>query len=184
MSSSYLRSVLTAGLLAAAVTSSAAQSVAQDSAALATYRNERHGFSFSYPAAQFIALPSPTEDGRQFVSKDGTARLLVGTLPNFDNKNLRDYRTFVLNESYPGAKVDYAPLRGTWFVVSGIHNGMAFYQRVNFACGSRNINSWAAVFPEGQKAVYEPIIEQVHRDNRLGTGNCNQRLTNADRRTP
>lgn len=181
---SYLRPLLTAGLLAAAVTSSAGQSVAQDRGTLATYRNERHGFSLSYPAAQFIALPSPTEDGRQFVSKDGSARLLVGTLPNFDNKNLRDYRTFVLNESYPGAKVDYAPLRDTWFVVSGIHNGMAFYQRVNFACGNRNINSWAVVFPEGQRVVYEPIIEQVHRDYRLGTGNCNQRLTNADRRTP
>jgi len=184
MTRSFARPLLIAGLLAGTMALSVSQSVAQESGALATYRNERHGFTLSYPAAQFIALPSPTEDGRQFVSKDGGARLLVGTLPNFDNKNLRDYRTFVLNESYPGAKVDYAPLRDNWFVVSGIHNGMAFYQRVNFACGKRNINSWAVVFPEGQKAVYEPIIEQVHRDYRLGNGNCNQRVTNADRRTP
>lgn len=167
------RPLLIVGLLTGTWTLLVSASIAQESGGIATYRNERHGFSLSYPAAQFIALPSPTEDGRQFVSKDGTARLLVGTLPNFDNKNLRDYRTFVLNESYPGAKVDYAPLRDTWFVVSGIHNGMAFYQRVNFACGNRNINSWAVVFPEGQKAVYEPIIEQVHRDYRLGHGNCN-----------
>lgn len=184
MTRPFARLLFVAGLLVGPMALSVSQSVAQDSGALATYRNERHGFTLNYPAQQFIALPSPTDDGRQFVSKDGSARLLVGTLPNFDNKNLRDYRTFVLNESYPGAKVDYAPLRGTWFVVSGIHNGMAFYQRVNFACGNRSINSWAVIFPEGQKAVYEPIIEQVHRDYRLGTGNCNQRLTNADRRTP
>ncbi len=113
MTRSSARPLLIAGLLMATLALPAAQSVAQDSGGIATYRNERHGFSLSYPAGQFIALPSATEDGRQFVSKDGSARLLVGTLPNFDNKNLRDYRTFVLNESYPGAKVDYAPLRDT-----------------------------------------------------------------------
>lgn len=184
MTRSLSRPLMIASLLASTVTSAATPSVAQDAAGLATYRNERHGYTLSYPTAQFIALPSATEDGRQFLSKDGTARLLVGTLPNFDNKNQRDYRAFVLNESYPGAKVDYAPARDNWFVVSGTRNGMAFYQRVNFACGGRAINSWAMIFPEGQKAVYEPIIEQVHRDYRLGTGNCSQRVTNADRRAP
>lgn len=173
MTPTSTRPLLIAGLLMATLALPTARSVAQDSGGLATYRNERHGFSLSYPAGQFIALPSATEDGRQFVSKDGSARLLVGTLSNFDNKTLRDYRTFVLNESYPGAKVDYAPLRGRWFVISGIRNGMVFYQRVNFTCGNRNINSWAVVFPEAQKAVYEPIIDQIHRDYRLGNGNCN-----------
>jgi hypothetical protein len=158
--------------------------VAQDGGGLATYRNERHGFALSYPAAQFIALPSATEDGRQFVSKDGSARLLVGTLPNFDNKTLREYRAFALTASFPGAKVDYAPVRDTWFVVSGVRNGLAFYQRVNFTCGGRGINSWAMTFPEDQKAVYEPIIEQVHRDYRLGKANCSQHLTSADGRAP
>ena len=172
MTRSSTRPLLIAGLSSGTWALLAVAAAAQDSGGLATYRNERHGFSLSYPAAQFIALPSATEDGRQFVSKDGSARLLVGTLPNFDNKNLRDYRSFVLNESYPGAKVDYAPLRDTWFVVSGIRNGMVFYQRVNFTCGNRSINSWAVVFPEAQKAVYEPIIDQIHRDYRLGNGNC------------
>lgn len=178
------RPLLVAVLLATTISHSTLPSLAQDAGGLATYRNERHGFALAYPAAQLIALPSATEDGRQFVSKDGSARLLVGTLANFDNKNIGDYRTFVLNESYPGAKVDYAPVRDTWFVVSGVRNGMAFYQRVNFTCGGRTINSWAVVFPEGQKAVYEPIIDQVHRDYKLGTGNCSQRVTSADRRTP
>jgi hypothetical protein len=184
MTRSIARPLLIAGLLIGTWALPASQSVAQDGGGLATYRNERHGFSLSYPARQFIALPSATEDGRQFVSKDGSARLLAGTLPNFDNKTLRDYRVFVLSESYPGAKVDYAPVRDTWFVVSGIRNGNVFYQRVNFTCGGRTINSWAVVFPETQKAVYEPVIEQIHRDYRLGSGNCSQRTTNADRRTP
>jgi hypothetical protein len=172
---------LMAGLLAAAtalpVAYSAAQ--AQDGTALDTYRNERHGYALSYPAAQFVALPSATEDGRQFISKDGSARLLVGTLPNFDNKSLRAYRDFTLSASYPGAKVDYAPVRDTWFVLSGIHLGMVFYQRVNFTCGGRAINSWAMVYPEAQKAVYDPVVELIHRNYRPGGGNCSQRMTSA-----
>jgi hypothetical protein len=184
MTHPLVRKSLLATPLAAMIALSVTPSVAQKGSALATYRNERHGFSLSYPAAQFTALPAATEDGRQFVSKDGSARLLVGTLPNFDGKSLRDYRTFVLNETYPGARIDYAPVRDTWFVVSGTRSGMVFYQRVNFACSGRTINSWAMVFPEAQKAVYEPVIEQVHRDYRLGNGNCNPRVTGMDRKAP
>jgi hypothetical protein len=147
---------------------------AQDEGGLATYTNDRHGFALSYPAARFIAFPPATADGRQFVSKDGEARLLVGTLANFDGKSLKGYRAFLLNESYPGARIDYAPVRSTWFVVSGVKSDgtTAFYQRVNFVCGGRRINSWLVIFPDAEKAVYSPVIEQVHRDYRLGDGNC------------
>jgi hypothetical protein len=71
-----------------------------------------------------------------------------------------------------GAAIDYAPLREKWFVLSGVRNGTAFYQRVTFSCGGRKINSWAMLFPEGQKAIYEPIIEQVHRSFSVSDRNC------------
>jgi hypothetical protein len=185
MTRAFARPLLLAGLLlgtTGVIAQASAQASAQDRGGLATYKNERHGYTLAYPSAQFIALPTPNEDGRQFVSKDGKARLLVGTLANFDGKNLAAYRSFVLSESYPGAKVDYAPVRDTWFVVSGTRNGTAFYQRVNFACGGRAINSWIVLFPEGEKAVYEPIIEQVHRDYRPGPGACTQRVTGVETR--
>jgi hypothetical protein len=150
----------------------AAPATAQDAAGYSVYRNERHGFTLSYPTAQFIALPAATEDARLFVSNDDKARLLVGTLDNTDRKSLAEYRAFVLRESYPGATIDYAPVRDIWFVVSGVRNGTAFYQRVTFSCGGRKINSWALLFPEAQKAVYEPMIEQVHRSYRVTDRNC------------
>jgi hypothetical protein len=167
-------------LLAAGICSAAGAAMAQDNGALGTYRNDRHGFTLSYPTERFLPLPVATEDGRQFVSKDGKARLLVGTIANFDGKSLRDYRAFVLNESYSGAEVTYAPVRDTWFVVSGIRNDMIFYQRVNFVCGGRAINSWAMLFPASEKATYAPIVDQVHKAYSLGNGNCGQRLTSAD----
>jgi hypothetical protein len=138
-----------------------------------TYRNDRYGFTLKYPSSQFIALPVATEDGRQFVSTDGKARLLAGTVANVDNRGLKSYREFLIRETYAGADITYAPVRGTWFVLSGIKkDGTLFYQRVNFLCGGRSINSWAMLFPAADKPIFQPVIEAVHRDYRAGSGNC------------
>lgn len=169
---SLTRPLLFAGLIAAAAGLSAAAGMAQERGDLATYRNDRHNFSLSYPAAQFVALPAATDDGRIFVSQDGNARLLVGALPNLDGRSLRAYRDFVLGASYPGAEVDYAPVRDTWFVLSGVHNGKMFYQRVTFSCGGRLIKSWALLYPPAERAVYDRIVEQVARTFRSSDGNC------------
>jgi hypothetical protein len=41
-------------------------------------------------------------------------------------------------------------------------------------CGGRAINSWAVIFPFDEEYVYSTIIEQVHKDYRLGNGNCDK----------
>ena len=140
--------------------------------ALATYRNERHGFTVSYPTAQFIALPAATEDARLFVSNDDKARLLVGTLENTDNKTVAQYQAVPAARELCRRDRRLRAVRDKWFVLSGVRNGTAFYQRVSFSCGGRKIDSWAMLFPEAQKATYEPIIEQVHRSYRVSDRNC------------
>jgi len=180
MTRTFARSLIIAGLVAGTI-GLIGEAAAQDKGGLTTYKNDKHGFTLSYPTAQFIAFPAATPDGTQFVSKDGKARLLVGTLANFDGKKLADYRNFVLTENYPGANVTYAPVRDTWFVLSGVAKDgtTAFYQRVNFACGGKSINSWTVIFPDAdKKAVYAPIIDQIHRDYRLGDGNCGKLSAN------
>jgi hypothetical protein len=174
MSHTFTRLTLLGGLAAAAVALNGTVASAEDRPGFDTYTNARHGFSLTYPTVEFTALPKATPDGFQAVSKDGKARLLAGTIANFDGKTLAEYRAFLLNASYPGATIDYAPVRDTWFVVSGVKaDGVtAFYQRVNFVCGGRNINSWAVLFPYDEEYVYSNIIEQLHKDYRLGTGNC------------
>jgi hypothetical protein len=149
---------------------SALAAAAQD---FATYRNERHGFSLSYPATTFTPQPPPAnEAGRVFLSRDGNARLLAGALPNAEGLNLRDYRNFVLQQSYPGAAIDYAPMRDNWFVLSGTRDGVMFYERVTFTCGGRLINSWAMLYPAAERRLYDRIVEQVARSYRAGEGNC------------
>jgi len=150
----------------------AVAAAAQD---IATYRNDRHGFSLSYPAGTFTPQPqSPPagDDGRVFLSRDGNARLLAGALPNADGMNLRDYRSLVLQQSYPGAAIDYAPMRDNWFVLSGIRDGVMFYERVTFTCGGRRINSWAMLYPAAERRLYDRIVEQVARSYRAGESNC------------
>jgi hypothetical protein len=173
--------LLLAGSLAAATLGLAGASASAQGniAKYDTHDNARHGFSLTYPADRFLALPQATPDGFQAVSKDGNARLLVGTIANYDGKSLSEYRTFLINTAYPGAKIDYAPVRDTWFVVSGVRKDgiTAFYQRVNFVCGGRNINSWAVIFPYAEEPIYSKIIEQVHRDYAVGDGNCAKTTT-------
>ena len=161
---------LTRLLLSAAVLSlSALAASAQD---FATYRNERHGFSLRYPAGTFAAQPPPNDNGRIFLSQDGNARLLAGALPNADGMNLLAYRSLVLKQSYPGAAIDYAPVRDNWFVLSGIRDGVMFYERVTFTCGGRLINSWAMLYPAADRQLYDRIVEQVARTYRPGAASC------------
>jgi hypothetical protein len=161
---------LMAGLVGLSTGLGAAQ---QQQGPLATYRNERYGFSFDYPSGLFAPeRPADTVDGNVFVSPDGNARLLAGALPNTEGINLREYRALVLQRSYPDAAIDYAPVRGSWFVLSGTRDGQMFYERVTFTCGGRLINSWAMLYPVSERQIYDRIVEQVAKSYRAGTASC------------
>ena len=169
-----VRSLLVAALLAgiAGVTAvrPLAQALAQEETA--TYLNKRYGFTLSYPTAHFRPQEPLSEDGRVWVSRDGNARLLAGALPNADGMTLEEYRKIVIERSYPGASIDYAPMRDTWFVLSGTRDGTMFYERVTFTCDGRVINSWAMLYPQGERKVYDRIVERVARSYRAGVRNC------------
>ena len=139
---------------------------------IATYRNPLYGFSISYPTAHFTPQEPLAAEGRVWVSADGSAKLLAGGLPNEGGLSLREYRELVLRESYQGAEVDYAPVRDTWFVLSGVRDGTIFYERVTFTCGGRVINSWALLYPQAERRRYDRVVEQVARSYRAGAGNC------------
>jgi hypothetical protein len=169
-----VRPLLVAALLAAVSGVAAVRPLAQapGQEETATYLNNRYGFTLSYPTARFRPQEPLSEDGRVWVSHDGNARLLVGALPNADGMKLQDYRKFVMERSYPGASIAYAPVRETWFVLSGTRDGTMFYERVTFTCGGRLINSWAMLYPEGERRIYDRIVERVARSYRAGTRNC------------
>jgi hypothetical protein len=145
-------------------------------AGLVTYENDRHGFALTYPKAQFLALPPASPDVFQAVSKDGKARLQASTIANFDGKSLGGYRSFLLDASYPGAKLGDAPMLGRGFTLAGVKGDgtTAFYHRVGFTCGWGKINSWSLLYPAAEQATYAKIVEQVDRDYMPGDGNCDR----------
>jgi hypothetical protein len=145
----------------------------------ATLQNQRHGFLIAYPVEVFQQKTNPTTDeGRVLYSPDGKAQLLVGAFANDGQMSLRAYREFLLQESYAGAKLDYAPVRDRWFVLSGTLGDREFYERVSFTCGGRLINSWAMVYPispEAENRFYDRVVEAIARTYSPGggrSGNC------------
>lgn len=123
---------------------------------------ERYGAKLAYPKDLFAPRYSrPDQEGLVLVSRDGRARLGSVTFENEDGWSLLHYRRHLLETNYAGAVLDYAPIRRTWFVVSGRRNGMHFYERVSFTCQGRLINSWALVYPDSERDVYDRIVEAV-----------------------
>jgi hypothetical protein len=137
----------------------------------ATVLNERHGFAIAYPDVIFEQREAPkTDEGQVFVSKDGKAKLLVGAFENADHQSLEDYRKYLISDQYAGAKIDYAPVKQRWFVLSGDRNGETFYQRVSFTCGGKLINSWAMLYPTTERKTYDRVVEAVARTYTPGAG--------------
>lgn len=137
----------------------------------ATIKNERHGYAIAYPIDVFEQRETPkSEDGRVLYSKDGKAKLLFGAFDNTENNSLEEYRRFLLSEQYAGAKIDYAPVRKRWFVLSGTQGEEMFYQRVSFTCGGRLINSWAMLYPVAERKMYDRVVEAVARSFTPGAG--------------
>jgi hypothetical protein len=168
---------LTAAVIGLAIVTSAAQAATDRAGAVggwAAFRDDAHGFRISYPAAVFTLLHERadvgSEDGLALISRDGRARLLAESFWNEARESLSEYRARVLTEIYPGARLDYAPTRDTWFVVSGIKDGLMFYHRTSFTCGGRMVSSWAMAYPLAERAVYDRIVEGIARRYRAGRG--------------
>src|SRR4051812_3112314 len=80
------------------------------------YQNERFGLRLLYPADAF--RPEKTSeggDGQVFTSDDGSAKLLVGALPNEARQSPAQYQAYVASHSYSGFHVQYRPLGQSWF---------------------------------------------------------------------
>jgi len=141
-----------------------------------TVQSERYGFSIAYPKQVFEPNQAGlSEEGQVLVSRDGNARLIVGTFQNEGDATLMDYRQQLLEENYAGAVLDYAPVKDKWFIISGTREGMHFYERVSFTCGGRLINSWAMLYPSAEKKFYDRVVEAVSRTYTPGAGtdgNC------------
>ena len=144
----------------------------------ATIYNKRFGFQIAYPANILFPTTSPAgEDGRILKSADGRAKYLVATFKIGEGLTPDAYRQFLLSDIYAHTKIDYAPQKGRWFVLSGQKGNETFYERVTFSCGGKLINSWALRYPTSERHLYDRVVEAVSKTYTAGSGedgNCGE----------
>jgi hypothetical protein len=148
-----------------------AQRTVTETQGWSTYRNDRFGFQLSYPGGLFQPQETPNADsGALWTSTDGGARLIATAAPNETGMTLEAYRDFVMAETYADARFGYAPVKDTWFVLSGQKGDMMFYERITFVCQGRFIYGWQVNYPASQRRKFEAIIEAMHRSYKPGRG--------------
>jgi serine/threonine-protein kinase len=131
-----------------------------------TYRNDRFAYSLSYPAQLFTTeKASPSRSDQVLWSSEAGARLVVAAQPR-SGETIASYRRSIIESRYPSATFDYAPVRDTWFVLSGTRGQEMFYERVSFACGGDAILSWQMTYRTADRKRFDPIVEEIHRKYR------------------
>lgn len=159
------------GLAVLAIAIATAVWAASNSSGWTSYRNERYGFALSVPGAVFVPGEARNkEQGALWIGRDGQARLLAVATRNETGETMQSYRSFLMQNAYKGASFDYTPVRDNWFVLSGLHNGQVFYERIVFACEGRYIYGWQMRYSTSRKRFYDRIVEQMHRTFEPGRG--------------
>ena len=131
-----------------------------------TYRDERFAYSLSYPAWVFTTeKASPSRSDQVLWSSEAGARLVVSARPR-SGETIASYRRSIIESRYASATFDYAPVRDTWFVLSGTRGQEMFYERVSFACGGDAILSWQMTYRTADRKRFDPIVEEIHRKYR------------------
>ena len=139
------------------------------------FRNERFGLALRYPADVFVSQRSADSgDGDLFETPDRQGRLLVGAIENTERFTPRSYQSFIARQSYPGLRIDYAPIGQSWAVLSGTVGQTMVYEKIMFSCGGSVINSFAMTYPIAERAFYDPLIEAIEDTFRPGNQGCNE----------
>jgi hypothetical protein len=136
----------------------------------ASYRSATFGFALQYPVDVFVSDPSPSDEGKSFLSRDGRARLVISAASNTNGATLTKHRQSLMEGTYKGAVFDYTPQRSNWFVLSGTLGAEMFYQRVTLSCDGRTLHWWKLIYPILERAFYDRIVEEMHRRYRHGNG--------------
>jgi hypothetical protein len=82
------------------------------------------------------------------------------------------YQRVLTQQSYPGLRVDYAPVGRTWAALSGTLKDRMVYEKVMFSCGGRIINSFVLVYPTSERGAFDPLVEAIEDSFRTGTARC------------
>lgn len=128
-----------------------------------SYSNARFLYSIDYPAG--ILIPqreADNSDGRQFLSRDGHAKMLAFGRYALDTDTLKkEYEDAIRGEGRAGRIITLKKLQSNWFVVSGSENGKIFYRKTIYSGGA--FKSFIIEYDESEKKFYDPITAHISK---------------------
>lgn len=131
-----------------------------------SYSNARFLYSIDYPAG--ILIPqreADNGDGRQFLSRDGHAKLSVFGRYALDTDTMqKEYEDAIRGEGGATRTVTLKKLQGNWFVVSGSENGRIFYRKTIYNGGA--FKTFIIEYDESEKKVYDSITAHISKSFR------------------
>jgi hypothetical protein len=124
-----------------------------------TYVNERFGTSATFPDEIFTEQQEPpaNDDGLRWLSDDGASISIYGSY------NVLDETPKTLEKSgraHPRRTVAYSRTGSNWVVLSGVDNGLAFYER-QLIGRSGIIHSLQITYPKELKTKYDLLVGMI-----------------------
>lgn len=126
--------------------------------------DDKHGTTIAYPANIFEPVADEGVEGYEFAARDGGARFGIYSGPQ--SETLKEMRKRFLSDPSYG-RVTYKPKGKTWFVLSGFRDGNVFYEKYIMRPDGV-LHAFALEFPNAQRALYAPIVEQMEDSFRAG----------------
>lgn len=142
-------------------------SVAVAAPGWSAYHNARFGTTADVPAGWKMEPPPENDDGRIFVSPDGTARIIVSGILALSSPDEEMARKL---EAPQGGVITYSRRGGRWAVVSGLKGDRIFYAKSILSCGDQVWNDLWIEYPAADKAKYDALVAHVAASLRSGEG--------------
>jgi hypothetical protein len=141
------------------------------------YTNDRFGTSAEIPLDRFTPEPAPANnDGRTFISKSGSARILVygSHAPSVVVNSFEAYKDWLTaEEDQGGLRVTHQVAGKDWFAISGAKGPAIVYIKVLAGCPDRSVAHHVRIdYPITDKARYDPIVARVSRSLRGSSVGC------------
>ncbi len=137
------------------------------------YHNTRFGVTADAPADWKMEPEPENNDGRIFVSPDGSAQLTISGMYSIDDGDTEIALRLAPND---GETITYKTNNGHMFVVSGTKGDRIFYRKYILSCGGSIWNDISLEYPASQKAKYDALVAHVaaslHPGDGYGVGKC------------
>lgn len=134
-----------------------------------SYTNARFGAAADVPVGFRPEPPPANNDGRSFVSPDGTARISIysSNAPSVVVASFAEYAAWLMQEEAARYPITYKAAGKGWFAFSGISEGEILYTRVIAGCPDQSIAHHVQLrYRVAAKAEYDPIVSHVAKSLR------------------